>query len=128
MVPMTSQALTPEYGSADEYVGERVNQLLWRNKMTKRDLGSVLGLEGQSIGRKMRGERTWTLDELLLVARHFGVPLSDLVPPAEYEPVLQGRGRSVPGGGTLFVARDEVVPQVGVEPTTIDLLTRERVA
>lgn len=81
--------------TADEIVAERVVMALFRRKMTKRSLARLLGVSEQSVGKKINGRSTFSLDELLLMSRHFDMPISDLLPDETYEPV-PGLGRRTP--------------------------------
>lgn len=74
-------------------VGELVHQHMWRNKVTQTKLGAHLGVSQPAIAKKVRGERPFTIDELLSVAAYLNLPITDLLPNAE-NPHPAG-----PGGG-----------------------------
>ena len=81
--------------NADYLVGEHIHLLMRRNKITQVELSKELNIAQPSLGRKLFGLRSWTIDELLATAKYFNVPLSDLMPGDDYSPVLSGRGRHV---------------------------------
>jgi transcriptional regulator with XRE-family HTH domain len=74
--------------NADTLVGERVHAAMWHKRMTQKQLASVLGVGQSAVARKIRGERGWSLDEVLAVARVLDVPVTDLLPDSSYVPVL----------------------------------------
>lgn len=86
-------------------VGELVHQHMWRNKVTQTALAGVLGIGQPGVARKLRGERPFTIDELLAVAAYLNLPITELVPNAE-NPRPEG-----PDGG-------ETVRHQGLEPRT----------
>ena len=98
---MTQQQET----TVNAQVGELVHQHMWRNKVTQTALAGVLGIGQPGVARKLRGERPFTIDELLAVAAYLNLPITELVPNAE-NPHPEG-----PDGG------NEVRHQ-GLEPRT----------
>lgn len=42
--------------SADEAVGIKVNQLMFERRVTRKQLGEVLGIAAPNAGKKIRGE------------------------------------------------------------------------
>jgi transcriptional regulator with XRE-family HTH domain len=74
-----AEALTARL-NADEIVGERVHQLMWRRQIPQRELAEQLRLDQSTLSKKLRGRRTWMLDELLTAARFLGVEYTDLMP------------------------------------------------
>ena len=66
--------------SPDECVGIKVNELMFLNRTTKKQLGEVLGISGPTAGRKIRGEISWSLSDLYRVADFFEVDIIDLLP------------------------------------------------
>ena len=71
----TTQSLSP-----DECVGIKVNELLFLNRVTRRQLAEVLGVSAPTAGRKVRGEIAWSLSDLYTVADFFGVDIAELLP------------------------------------------------
>ncbi|WP_425560968.1 helix-turn-helix domain-containing protein [Leucobacter iarius] len=78
--------------SADEIIGERVHQLMWRAKVSQTAFAPVLGLTQSGLSPKLRGKRGWSADELRAVASYFGVSIDylfgidNVVGPAGIEP------------------------------------------
>ena len=63
-------------------VGELVHQHMWRQKVTQTALARVLGVSQPAIAKKVRGERPFSIDELLTVAAHLDLPITALLPNA----------------------------------------------
>lgn len=101
--------------NADEIVGERVHVLMRRRGMAQLELADTLGINQSALSKKLYGRRSWSLDELLAVARELNVEVTELLPGNDYAPVLEGRGRS-------GVARPK-----GLEPLTFWTGVGERV-
>ena len=66
--------------AADAAFGATVNALLFQRGITNRQLGEALGLTGQATGKKLRGQATWTLLEVLRTAAYLGMRGSELLP------------------------------------------------
>lgn len=65
--------------SHDEIVGERIAMLMFRHRVTQTALSRSLGMTQPALGKKLRGERKWSLDDLYAVARELGVTISELL-------------------------------------------------
>lgn len=100
--------------SADRAIGLAVNQQIFARGIQAQELATPLGLTKSSVSRKLRGNVSWSADEVLRTAMFFGIEPADLMPtpdgnggwiPAPFKPA-QHRGA------------DTLVPQVGLEPTT----------
>lgn len=59
-------------------MGERVHNLIWRAKITQTAFARTLGLSQTALSRKLRGDRAFTLDEILAVSRELRVSLDYL--------------------------------------------------
>ena len=66
--------------TADECVGIKVNELLFLNRATRRQLAEVLGVSAATAGRKVRGEIAWSLSDLYAAADFFSVDVTELLP------------------------------------------------
>ena len=106
-----------------------VNQLLFEHRMTRKELGTYFGVTSSVITRKLRGQVSWSAEELSLMASLFGLSLDSFAPirsedgswaPAAYVPGMSKA--PVPGG-----AEAGSVPPVGLEPTTFGLKVRRLV-
>lgn len=64
-------------------VAAEVRAAAARANLSQADLARHTGLSGQSVRRKLRGERSLSAEELILIADAIGCPVSDLLPRAE---------------------------------------------
>ena len=74
-------------------VGELVHQHMWRNKVTQTAMAAILGISQPAVARKLRGERPFSVDELLAAAEFLNVAITEFLPNAG-SPHQDG-----PGGG-----------------------------
>ncbi len=63
---------------ADGAVGVTLNQLMFRNGITRKQLGEALGITGPAAGRKLRGEIGWSLTDLFIAADFFHIEVTEL--------------------------------------------------
>ena len=78
---------SPRY-TAHEAIGISVNQLLFTRNITRRRLGEALGVQGEAVSKKLRGQSRWTIEEIYAMAEFFELDLMDLLPrklPRVYE-------------------------------------------
>ncbi len=73
------QSPEPAGIDGDALVGRRVHMLMWDQKVTQVQLGGRIGMDQSSLGKRLRGERGWTVDQLLTMARVFNTTVSYLV-------------------------------------------------
>ena len=93
--------------------------------MTRKDLADHFGVTRSVISRKLRGQVSWTAEELSIMAVLFDRKVDEFAPirngeewvPAEWRPGM--KKAPVPGG-----AEAGAVPPVGLEPTTFGLKVR----
>lgn len=88
--------------SADEAVGITVNNLMFQKRMTRKNLGDAMGVSGQLVSRKIRGEVTWSVLDIMKAAEALGVDPSALLPrkkEAPAQPMLDGSPDFVAGTG-----------------------------
>ena len=62
------------------YVGERVHQELWRQRIPQAQVCEAMGIARGTLHRKMRGDVTWSVADLVAVAQVINIPVSDLLP------------------------------------------------
>ena len=100
--------------SADKAIGLAVNQQIFARGIQAQELATPLGLTKSSVSRKLRGNVSWSADEVLRTAMFFGIEPADLMPTPD------GNGGWIPAPFKPARRRDvdTVVPQVGLEPTT----------
>ena len=63
---------------ADIVIGDRIHQMMWRQKINQTTLSSRMGLHQTALSKKLRGERGWSADELILVARELKTTVGEL--------------------------------------------------
>ena len=119
---MTTMNETRTY-SVNECIGITVNQYLFDQRITKTRLAQALGVAQTNASKKVRGNVTWSAQDLLVTANLLGVTVQDLLPtsdgrggwvPAVFRPGY-GKGPDRGGSGPLSVAG------AGFEPTTSGL-------
>ena len=71
------EAVSPE--PLDVAVGRRVHMLMWEQRITQTQLGRRIGVDQSGLGRRLRGERGWSLDDLAATARELGVSMAYLL-------------------------------------------------
>lgn len=65
--------------SLDEQIGANVHQLMWQKRITQTAMAPRMSLTQSVLGRKIRGQVTWTARDLANAARILGVSIDDLV-------------------------------------------------
>lgn len=68
----------PKYTS-DELISQRVNHLLFINKVTRRKAADELGISSSAFNTKVNGGSSWKADELVNITERFGVSFDFLV-------------------------------------------------
>ncbi|MBN9209317.1 MAG: helix-turn-helix transcriptional regulator [Microbacterium ginsengisoli] len=63
----------PARESLDVTVGRRVHMIMWERRITQTALGRMVGIDQSSLGKRLRGERGWSLDDLRVVAEALNV-------------------------------------------------------
>jgi len=63
-----------------QQVADEVRVLMARHRTSQEALGAVLGLHQTAVGRRVRGEVAFDVEELSKIAEHFGVQLAELLP------------------------------------------------
>jgi len=119
---------SPSRAAYNEALGATVNQLLFEHRMTRKDLADQFGVTRSVISRKLRGQVSWTAEELSIMAVLFDRKVDEFAPirngeewvPAEWRPGM--KKAPVPSG-----VEAGVVPPVGLEPTTFGLKVRRLV-
>lgn len=82
--------------SLDVAVGRRVHMLMWEKRVTQTALGRSIGLDQSGLGKRLRGERGWSLDDLRDVADELGTTIAYLVGETEEAPTPKGGGHTLP--------------------------------
>lgn len=77
---MTQHVIDGDEVAAEvDQVRERIVLLMWRNKVSQTALARQLGVEPQTVGKKLRGERGISLDDLIAIGRALGVDPAELL-------------------------------------------------
>ena len=90
--------------SSDELISQRVNHLLFINRLTRRKAADELGISHSAFNTKINGGSTWRADELVSLTDRFGVSFDFLVGrvPIEYaSPHDPDKGDTAAGGKSL---------------------------
>lgn len=82
--------------SIDVTVGKRVPTLMWEQRIKNKDLAELLGLEATGIGKKLRAEAKFSIEQLVAVAAHLNTSVAYLVGETENPHPGGGGGLSLP--------------------------------
>lgn len=63
----------------DSYLSETVRILMARHRETTAAIGNILGVTGPAVSQRLLGNTRWSVEELVLLSRHYGLPPSDLL-------------------------------------------------
>lgn len=102
--------------SANEAIGLKVNNLMLRHRVTRKELSSALNISSQGVSRKILGQVGWSIDDLYATADFFGVDITDLLPRRVVASDMQEPPETVVSGGSR-----KMVAGAGFEPTTSGL-------
>jgi transcriptional regulator with XRE-family HTH domain len=64
----------------DAEIGARVNDGMFRARLTQKQLGDALQLDQAAVSRRLRGATSWKASELVKLAELFGGSVADLIP------------------------------------------------
>jgi len=75
-----------QHYSSDELISQRVNHLLFINRLTRRKAANELGISHSAFNTKINGGSSWRAEELVNLTDRFGVSFDFLVGrvPIEY--------------------------------------------
>lgn len=62
----------------DAAIGLRVHLIMWERRITQLELGEAIGMDQSSLGKRLRGDRGWTPDQVVAVARALGTTVAYL--------------------------------------------------
>lgn len=84
--------------SIDVAIGRRVHTLMWEQRIKNKDLATLLALESTGVGKKLRAEAKFSIEQLVAVARALNTSVAYLVGETENpHPVTPGGGSLLPG-------------------------------
>lgn len=76
---MTNMQLTViDVETMDEAIGRRVHALMWERRVTNRSMAPSLGMDESGLGRRLRGERGWSAEQVWSAATFLNVPIATL--------------------------------------------------
>ncbi|CAD5999489.1 BetR domain-containing protein [Agreia sp. COWG] len=64
--------------STDVIIGRRVRDLMWDRRLTAKALATSIGVDPTGLGRRLRGERGWSSDEIKAASRTLEVSVGYL--------------------------------------------------
>ena len=64
--------------SMDAVIGRRIHHLMWDRQLTQTSFGARIGMHQSGLAKKLRGQRGWSADELVVVARELDVSVGYL--------------------------------------------------
>ena len=64
-----------------EYIGERVHAAMWVQRVTQKQLAAHLHVAQPTVARKLRGERPWSVEDILGACVLLSLAPADLLPP-----------------------------------------------
>jgi transcriptional regulator with XRE-family HTH domain len=66
----------------DQHIGRNVRVALWDAHITQRQLADRLRVDETIVSKMLRGNRAWSISDLIETADAVGVPVADLLPEA----------------------------------------------
>lgn len=63
----------------DVAIGRRVHTLMWEQRIKNKDLAALLGLEPTGVGKKLRAEAKFSIEQLVTSARILNTTVAYLV-------------------------------------------------
>lgn len=67
----------------DAFIGRRVHQVMWDQRVTQTTLGSALGMDQSTVGKRLRGVVGWPAPLLVKTARFLDTTVAYLVGEAD---------------------------------------------
>lgn len=83
--------------SIDVAVGKRIHTLMWDQRIKNKEIAELLGIDPTAVGKKLRAEQKFSIEQLSLVAARLDTTIGYLV--GEH----QGSRPTPLGGGSLLV-------------------------
>lgn len=65
MIMTTAIDSTDAKKVANAIIGEKIHQLMWRQKRSQKALGELLGVDQGSISKRLRGKTLWSASEVV---------------------------------------------------------------
>lgn len=85
---MSTQPAAVSGSTTDAKIGERVHQLIWRQRRTQSAVAIAIGVTGSVLSKKLRGDSAWSATQVQAAAAALGVSVGSLygevtVPPTD---------------------------------------------
>jgi transcriptional regulator with XRE-family HTH domain len=81
----------------DVLIGERINGLMFKRRLQKKDIAAILHIDSTAVGKKIRAEQKFSVSQLVRLAPVLGTTVGYLVGETEEAPTPKGEGRVLPG-------------------------------
>lgn len=94
--------------TTDEYVGRRINDLLWSTRVTQTQLAEALELDQSTLSKKIRGRRRWTAREIVVTSGILGVIATDILPP---EPLMLDMGGTLEFSPAVAAMKEAMIEE-----------------
>jgi len=75
---MNGPTLSTDERPMDAAIGLRVHLIMWDRRITQQELGDAIGMDQSSLGKRLRGDRGWTPDQVVTVAKALGTTVAYL--------------------------------------------------
>ena len=79
MTATTTTPVSSDRPQADAAFGRAVHMVMYDKRMTQAKVATALGIHQTALSKKLRGERPWSLSEMVAVADLLRVDLRDLL-------------------------------------------------
>ncbi|QEA30632.1 hypothetical protein FGL91_14895 [Microbacterium sp. CBA3102] len=63
----------------DVVVGRRIHTLMWEQRVKNKDIAELLGIEATGVGKKLRAEQRFSIEQLVAIAAHLRTTVGYLV-------------------------------------------------
>lgn len=86
--------------AADVQVGRRVHMMMWDRRMKQTDVARLIGVQQSGFSKKLRGDRGWSVSDLVTMARVLSTSVAYLVGETQNPHPVE------PSGDALYAARE----------------------
>jgi len=76
---MTIESASAPQANYDESVGTRVHMFMWQQKVSQVAMGQLLGVNQAGVARRLRGQTSWSVGELITIAGRFETSVAYLI-------------------------------------------------
>lgn len=79
-MPTRTQPKTADPDDIDITIARKVRGIIAEHLQTQEDLYRALGVSRRTLQRRLRATEPWSAAEVVQICRHFGVPISAVIP------------------------------------------------